>query len=178
MQRIILLEIAKHTRTEEWAHNSIFRRWIKIVFQWAYKLSGQYWTQFTASPLDFTFQLSFLMSTLVSSISLLFFSVIFLYSSNSLCVLACCSSASSHFFLSWSSSPWTIAVASTASCSRSSFLPEHQVQPSKPPYETEISWTENSYMLMLMSNNKMPIVSYCNRICSDQIRCENLKGSE
>jgi hypothetical protein len=42
VQRIILLEIAKYTRTEEWAHNSIFRRWIQLVFQWAYKLSGQH----------------------------------------------------------------------------------------------------------------------------------------
>jgi hypothetical protein len=41
---------------------------------------------------------------------------------------------------------------------------QQQVQPSKPPYETEISWIENSYMLMLMSNIKMPIVSYCNNL--------------
>ena len=41
---------------------------------------------------------------------------------------------------------------------------QQQVQPSKPPYETEISWTENSYMLMLMSNSKMPIVSYYNNL--------------
>jgi hypothetical protein len=82
---------------------------------------------------------SFLMSTLVSSISLLFFSVIFLYSSNSLCVLACCSSA---IGVSCSgTTPWTQA----AHWMLASHL-QQQVQPSKPPYQTEISWIENSHI--------------------------------
>jgi hypothetical protein len=62
VQRIILLEIAKDTRTEEWANNSIFHIWIKLVFQWAYKLSGQHWTQFTTSslfPLKFVLKQKF-----------------------------------------------------------------------------------------------------------------------
>ncbi len=63
---------------------------------------------------------SFFRSKLVSAISLLFFSVIFLYSSSSFCVLARSSSASWIFFLRSSSSPWTAAVASAASRSRSS----------------------------------------------------------
>jgi hypothetical protein len=41
VQRIILLEIAKDSRTKE-AHNSIFCRLIKLVFQLAYKISGQH----------------------------------------------------------------------------------------------------------------------------------------
>jgi hypothetical protein len=63
---------------------------------------------------------SFLRSKLVSAISLLFRSIIFLYSSSSFCVLACSSSTSSIFFLRSLSSPWTAVAASAASCSRRS----------------------------------------------------------